>query len=235
MRFRPTFWATFFAVPSLVILVALGLWQSERRAWKHDLVARIEASAAGPAQDFAGLSTASDAELLYAKVAVSGVFVGGRTAHLFAPEGQGAARYRVIAPLRYTQSGAIVLVDLGSVSEDEKARIDKGELPVAQGEARIEGVVRPSEETGWLSAAPDKTGNRWYVRDVPAMAEALGVKASWPLIIQAEKVEPAGAPKPVPFRPDLPDNHLAYAVTWFSLAFILVVVYVLFHLKRRPD
>ena len=54
-------------------------------------------------------------------------------------------------------------------------------------------------------------------------------------MLQSESPNKGGLPRPVPFHPDLPDNHLAYAITWFSFALILMVVYVLFHLKRRPD
>ena len=43
MRFRPSLWMTVFAVPALAALIALGVWQVERRSWKLDLIARVEA------------------------------------------------------------------------------------------------------------------------------------------------------------------------------------------------
>jgi surfeit locus 1 family protein len=53
-----------------------------------------------------------------------------------------------------------------------------------------------------------------------------------PFILQSEEPNIGGLPKPVPFRPDLPDNHLAYAVTWFSFAAILLVIYVMMSRRR---
>ncbi len=231
MRFRPTFWATVLGIPALGVLVWLGLWQVDRREWKHDLLARIASGTAAPPRDLVEVLTGPEEDRPYAHVEADGVIDGARAVHLFAPEGQGDADYRVIAPLDYGD-GRIILVDLGSISEAEKARLEGPVPPAAAGQVHAAGILRPSETAGWTSAAPDLKGNRWYVRDVPAIAAALGLKDVPPYILQSETPNPGGLPRPVAFRPDLADNHLAYAVTWFSLALILVVVYVLFHLKR---
>ena len=69
------------------------------------------------------------------------------------------------------------------------------------------------------------------MRDVAAIATALGVPNAPPFILQNEVPSAGGLPRPVPFRPDLPDNHLAYATTWFGLAVGLLVIYGL--LSRR--
>ena len=95
--------------------------------------------------------------------------------------------------------------------------------------------MRPSEAPGWFSPAPDLKANRWYVRDVPAMAAALGLGPVHLYVLQSESPNAGGLPRPVPFRPDLPDNHLAYALTWFALAFVALVVYLALHLKRRDE
>lgn len=234
MRFRPTLWATVLTLAALAILIALGVWQLERRAWKHALIARIDESLKGEPQDLAGALTASGVELDYARVEADGTIAAGRAVHLFSPEGQGAADYRVIAPLDYGM-GRVILVDLGTITEAEKARLGGGVPPEAAGLVHVEGILRPSEEPGWFAAAPDLAANRWYARDVPAMAAALGLANVPPYILQSESPNAGGLPRPVPFRPDLPDNHLSYAVTWFSLALILAVVYLLLHLKRRDD
>ena len=232
-RFRPSWGATLFLVPALAILIGLGVWQLERRAWKHELMARIAAEAAAEPQDMVGVLTASGIETDYAHVEVDGVIAPGKAIHLFAPEGQGGAAYRVIAPLDYG-GGRTVLVDLGSITEAEKAALKTPVPEAAAGMRHIEGILRPSEAPGLFTAAPDIKGNRWYARDVPAIAAVLGLGPVHLYVLQSETPNPGGLPRAVPFRPDLPDNHLSYAVTWFSLALVLVVVYLLSAFRRRP-
>ena len=233
MRFRPTLWATVFVIPALIALFALGTWQLERRAWKHDLVARIEAAIAAPPRDLVEILSGPADLWPYARVDADGTIDPAKAIHLFSAEGQGAGAYRVIAPLDYGD-GRVVLVDLGSITEAEKARLGGGVPPEAAGDVHIEGLLRPSEAPGLFDAAPDLKSNRWYARDVPAMAAALGLANIPPVILQSETPNPRNLPRAIPLRPELSDNHLAYAVTWFSLALILIVVYVLFHTRRRP-
>lgn len=230
---RPSIAAWLLFVPALGVLIALGTWQVERREWKHALIARIDANLAAPPMDLVGALTASGIELDYAHVEVDGT-VERNAVHLFAPTGQGGADYRVIAPLDYGSSRKI-LVDLGTISEAEKKTLGDETVPAeAAGLRHIEGVLRPSESPGLFDSAPDAKANRWYVRDVPAMAAALGVEKPHLFILQSDQPNEGGLPRAVPFHPELPDNHLAYAATWFSLAVILTVIFALLHLRRQP-
>lgn len=233
MRFKPTFWATALVIPALVTLIALGTWQVQRREWKHDLLARIAAERANPPRDLVEVLSGPEGDRAFAHVEADGTLDATRGVHVFAPVGQGGADYRVIAPLDYGD-GRTVLVDLGTITEAEKKALTGPVPPAAGGAVHVEGILRPSEAPGWTDAAPDLRANRWYVRDVPAIAAALGLKDVPPFVLQAETPNAGGLPRPVAFSPDLPDNHLAYAVTWFSLALILAVIYVLLHLKREP-
>ena len=72
-RFRPTFWATFFTVPTLLILLGLGTWQLDRLQWKEALIAERQAGFAAaptplPANDAAAHG------LLWRRVSVTGSF-----------------------------------------------------------------------------------------------------------------------------------------------------------------
>lgn len=233
MRFRPTLWASVVAIPAVLILVALGVWQVERREWKHALLARIAAETAAPPRDLVEALSGPEADRAYAHVEADGTVDPTRGVHLFAPEGQGGADYRVITALDYGERA--ILVDLGTITEAEKAALTTPVPEAAGGAVHIQGILRPAETPGWTTPEPDLKANRWYVRDTAAIAAALGLKDVPPFVLQAETPNVGGLPRAVPFRPELPDNHLAYATTWFSLALILIVVYVLFHLKRSDD
>ena len=54
-----------------------------------------------------------------------------------------------------------------------------------------------------------------------------------PFFIEAERSDiPGGWPQGGQTRIDLPNNHLQYAITWFALAFCLVVIYVIYVRSR---
>jgi len=228
MIFRP--WLTLCVVPALVVLIGLGVWQLQRREWKHHLVERIDAQVAAEPRDLVEVLTGPADDRPFAHVEADGTVDAAKAVHLFSATSDGAA-YRVIAPLDYGD-GRYVLVDLGSITEAEKAALATPVPPGAAGRVHAEGILRPSEPPGWFDAAPDLAKNRWYARDTTAIAAALGLPAVPAFILQSEVPNEGGLPRPVPFRPDLPDNHLAYAATWFSFALILLVIYAL--LSRRP-
>ena len=54
---------------------------------------------------------------------------------------------------------------------------------------------------------------------------------SVPLFIEADLVpqNPGGLPLGGQTVVDFPNNHLQYAITWFVLAFVAAVFYVLYH------
>ena len=73
----------------------------------------------------------------------------------------------------------------------------------------------------------DVAANRWYSRDAPAMAKALGVTAPAPLFLMAETASNPNwaALTPAPLPGEIPNRHLEYALTWFGLAAALACVY----------
>jgi surfeit locus 1 family protein len=85
----------------------------------------------------------------------------------------------------------------------------------AQGSSIAEGHLRPSEQVG--SFTPDNRPDRgeWFTADVLALAAALKLDRVRPWRIVA------GPP------PELPNDHLQYAITWYSLGLILIVIYLL--------
>src|SRR6185437_13769645 len=78
--------------------------------------------------------------------------------------------------------------------------------------------------------------NYWFWIDLPAMAKCghlAGLRAYY--VDAGPAPNPGGWPLGGQTRLDLPNNHLQYAITWFSLAVALGVIYIL-HLRaqRRP-
>ena len=198
------------------VFSALGVWQVQRLQWKHDLIARVDSRihaepvAAPPRAEWPGVDAAG-AE--YRRVFVQGEFLPGRDTRVDALTERGPGAW-ILSPLR-TAAGDIVLVNRGFVPADARDRA----APAATGPVRVEGLLRLDEPGGRILRENVPAQERWYSRDVGAIAAARGLDGAAPYFIDAD-FDPAAAEWPrggmtvVRFR----DHHLQYALTWFALA-----------------
>jgi cytochrome oxidase assembly protein ShyY1 len=75
----------------------------------------------------------------------------------------------------------------------------------------------------------------WFTRDHLAMAQALGWDRVASFYIDLEAlVPPSGIPKPGPLQMHLPDDHMRYAIIWFSLAGLLLIAFAVSLRGRMP-
>lgn len=231
IRFRPLLIPTLWFVPALALLIGLGVWQIERVHWKEALIERVESRISMPAVrlDTALSHGLADAE--YRHVHLHGVFQNDKEVYLFAPSKTGEPGYHVVTPL-VVEGGSAVLIDRGFVPKDLKDPLRRADGQ-AEGDVEITGVVRLSQPPGMFTPAPDIANRVWYTKDIPALAAASGARLLSPVIVEADAQDlPGGYPVGGQTRVDFPNNHLQYAITWFALAFVLLVIYLLYHRKQ---
>ena len=139
----------------------------------------------------------------------------------------------VFTPAR-TPQGEVILVNRGFVA-DQKPTGDTKRPPPVEGPAEITGILRWPEPKGWeLTASYDKGAQLWFVRDPQAMAQEYGWQRVAPFYIERESQQPSdGLPPPGPLKPNVPNNHLQYAVTWYGLAAVLLGVFGFWLRSRR--
>jgi cytochrome oxidase assembly protein ShyY1 len=90
----------------------------------------------------------------------------------------------------------------------------------------LTGYLRFSEGAGMLTPAASPAKRLWFARDVSDMAKQLAWGEVAPFYIDLESpVPPNGVPKPGPLHVHLKDDHMQYAVTWFTLAFAVVIAF----------
>jgi len=182
------------ALVVVAVLVALGIWQVERRAWKLDLIARVEARvhappvAVPPQVDWPNVTAASTE---YRHVQVSGVFLDVRPALVQAVTALGGG-FWMLAPLR-TANGDVVLVNRGFIPSDQREAFASASPPPGLQEVR--GLLRISEPGGGFLRSNDPAVDRWYSRDVAAISAARGLRDVAPFFIDAER-----GPERVPWR-----------------------------------
>lgn len=229
-------WGTLLApglatLAALAILLSLGVWQLERREWKNDLLARIEARAHGepgtitPEAEWP-LWRAEDDE--FRRVRVTGVFLYDRETPVHGlmagQRGAPVQGFYLFTPLR-RPDGSVVAVNRGFVPTELR---DPAARPGSQpaGDVAATGLVRAPEARGWFVPANDLSRRDWFVRDPAEMARAWGLRRVAPFYIDADATPaPGGWPKGGQTQLALPNNHLQYAVTWFGLALTLVGVF----------
>jgi surfeit locus 1 family protein len=235
IRFRPRLAPTLFTIPVLLMCVALGVWQLQRLEWKRGLIAeRDTAVAASPVPVPRSLAEARALE--FHPVTDDGVFLHDKEIYLNAIGPRGDAGFHVLTPLRQADS-RIVFVNRGFVPVERRdpATRAAGQLP---GTVHISGLLRlpPGKRPGWFLPDNRPDLNYWFWIDLPAMAAAdrLSPAEVAPFYIDADATpNPGGWPQGGMTPLDLPNNHLQYAITWFSLAAALVVIYVVYHRRER--
>jgi len=221
---------------ALPILLGLGYWQLERRAWKEALIASITeglAKAPVPLEEPADAWKTLGAEE-YRPVTVSGRFHHGDERHLFAVD-DGAAGWHIITPLE-TKGGKLLFVNRGFVPDalkDPSTRM-AGE---AEGDVTVTGLVRKPGVKGWFEPDGDAARNQWYWRDLAGLTATLAAADRarvLPFFVdaRAEPANPGGWPRGGTTRVVLPNRHLEYALTWFGLAGALVAVFGAFVVTR---
>jgi surfeit locus 1 family protein len=237
LGFRPLFWPTAISLPLLLVLLGLGVWQLERLQWKEGLIAaRAAAIAAPPIAAPRGLDAARGMEFRH--VAATGAFLNDKEIFLGATDEGGETGFHLLTPLRL-DDGALLLVDRGWLPGNRKDPATRAAGQLA-GTVTVEGLLRivPTARPNWFVPDNDCAKNYWFWVEGPAIQRCFGLDRLLPIYMDAGPApNPGGFPKGGITRTALPNDHLAYAITWFALAAGLIVVYVVFHLQQRaqPD
>lgn len=228
------------AVAALLLLAlffALGTWQVVRLQWKLDLIERVQSRvhaapvALPPPDRWAQVTRESDE---YRRVRLAGHYLYELTAPVQALSELGAG-FWLLTPLCTTE-GQIVFVNRGFIPA---ASNKPGTYPARRAAADpcahggegvvVTGLLRISEPGGGFLRENDPANNRWFSRDVQALAAARGLSNVAPFFVDAGKnQDPAGAPERavggltvVSFT----NNHLVYALTWYALALMVLVAW----------
>lgn len=248
---------TIATLAGLVLLIGLGSWQWERKAWKEELIATMEARASAeplppdrwgelacrPVHE-AGLAESCE----FMSVRLAGRFDHSGERHVFtnAPRGidPGGPGYWIFTPFDLTGGAGRLYVNRGFVPEARKDPQTRSEGQV-ESEVELIGQIRTAEQPGMFTGESNPAANIWFLRDPReflSQSETGGdALARWQgagpsglafYIDQISPAPPGGLPAPRPSRIELPNRHLEYALTWWGLAATLIAVYIAFVFGR---
>lgn len=207
------------------VLVGLGVWQLQRLETKNGQIAQIEAKLGDAPVALAPDVTREKDK--YQPVTVTGRLLGPEALVLTSVKEAGPG-YRVIAAFEVTGSPRKILVDLGFVTEADRLFARPTE------QLTVTGALNWPEETDSYTPEPELLQSIWFARDVDRMANVLGTE---PVLVVASKNDPA-IPAITPLPVDIasiPNDHLNYAITWFSLAVVWLgmTALLVWRIRRR--
>ena len=252
LRDRRLLWPTAMTIAGLILLLGLGKWQLDRKAWKEGLIAAISARVDAPAisiedafkrvQQSEGQRWDGDA-LEYVHVRAAGTFDHTQERHVYEPTADGPG-WLVFTPL-YLKSEAgqsaradepcadRIIVNRGWVPDALKDPVKRAGGQVTN-PVEINGLLRKSMPAGFFTPAPDPARNMYYSRDVAAMFGACGaVKDRAFILDEAAETSVAGDwPRGGTTRLEIPNRHLEYAITWFGLAAALLAVFLAYAVPK---
>lgn len=233
-EFRASLWPSLAAVAGVALTVALGNWQLGRGEEKAALKARLEELAREPAINVSTRELdASDVELR--RVEARGAFepefmvlIDNRTL-------RGVPGYHVVMPLKLAGGGRYVLVNRGWIAGNpDRSRLPEVDTP--RGAVVVKGLgVVPGRRFLELSGSVVE-GRVWQNLTLERYREAVPI-AIQPFVIQQEQ---EGAPDDGLVRewapPDLGvDRHYGYAFQWFALSVLILVFYLVTHVRRKRE
>ncbi len=204
---RKTIFALVLGLSGAGVLAGLGLWQVQRLAWKEAIITEAETMISADPVALPGTPDAATDR--YRAVRVAGAFTGPE-AHVLTSTREAGPGFLVIAAFRTTDE-RLILVDRGFVPEAAKS------APRPARQAEVTGNLNWPDDVAPATPPYDATRAIWYGRDVAGIAAALGTE---PVLVIARSdtgdgVLPRGV-STAGFRND----HLNYAITWFSLAVV---------------
>jgi len=202
----------FVAVLGTGVLLSLGKWQMDRLAWKEailqDIIIRISATPQSIPQ------TPDPEGDRYLSVLATGTIEHSDVRVLASRKHIGAG-YRIISP--FVTNGRRILLDRGFIKTDAPL------TPPPESQVEVVGNLHWPEDADQYTPEPDIKNNIWFAREVSDLAQHFDTE---PILIIASNITPATAhiaPLPVDTA-GIPNDHLQYAITWFSLAAVWTIM-----------
>jgi surfeit locus 1 family protein len=229
-RERPRWGFVVLILVLVAILATLGTWQVFRLQQKNALIARIEERAQRPAEPLPPLSewVGFDPEIWdYRHTSVTGTLRNDQTILVFTtlsdPRGrQQGPGYWVVAPMELS-GGGVIYVNRGFIPDQLKSSFADGG-PAGAGEVTLTGVLRRPEVANMFTPGTDRAKRIDWIVD-PARFAAINDKSLVPFLPIVLDADAGGVlPQGGETSFNVPNRHFEYALTWYGLALVALIM-----------
>ena len=211
---------TIFVFFSIILFCSLGTWQIYRLQWKVDLISEINNGLNSEPVFYSNTNIKN-----YQKVKFSGIFDFEKQIYLYSLNNKGKPGYDIITPLKIN-SNEILLINRGWIQKDQKNNKDINKIESNSYEGILKKITKPNP------FKPDNNieNNIWYSLKLTDLENFTGYKLSNFVLFLQNNQNNLVVNKIV--SPDLPNNHLKYALTWYSVALSILLYFLYFRKKQ---
>jgi surfeit locus 1 family protein len=207
-----------FVIFFISIFIALGSWQIYRLNWKLELINEIETSLKNEPVKLSSGNLKN-----YLKVNTSGVMDFENQIYLYNLNKKGEPGFEVITPILIDNKN--YLLNRGWISFDKKnfSKIN------AVNSNKIAGILRKQTKANRFKPENDTINNYWFTLNRDDILKFTGKNFS-PFIIYQTNNNKLFMTKVI--TSNISNNHKKYAITWFSLAISILLIYLYFRKKN---
>jgi len=203
------------------LFCALGTWQLYRLQWKTALISEITFGL-----DSTPVKYSNTIKKNYQRVVSEGKFNFEDQIYLYSLNESGKPGYDVITPYK-TLKNENVLVNRGWINKNLKGNL---EINLKENEVKITGLLREIYKANIFKPKNDLKNNIWFSLDANDLKELTGKQFPNYMIFLEKPKNKVPIPKKVSI--DVPNNHLKYAITWYSIAISILFYYLYFRRKK---
>ena len=207
-----------FTIFFILVFVALGSWQIIRLNWKNNLILEIENSLKNPPVEL----TNSNLEN-YLKIKTSGSIDLEKQIYLYNLNDTGTPGFEVINPILINDTN--YLINRGWIPFEKK---NSQEINVFD-ENDIIGTLKLQGRKNIFKPDNDLEENYWFSLNREDILKFTGKEFSKYIIYLNGNYQ---VPKPKKITANISNNHQKYALTWFSLAISILLLYLYFRKKN---
>jgi len=202
----------------ILVLLSLGCWQLYRLNWKLNLIQEIENSLKN---DPIELSKANEKNFL--RIQTSGEIDFDKQIYLYNLNDNGKPGFEVVNPILINDKN--YLINRGWIPFDKK---DQPEINLVD-EINIIGTLKLQSKASTFKPENDIEKNYWFTLDRDDVFKYTGKNFSNFIIYLNGDYN---IPKPKVITANISNNHKKYAITWFSMAISILLIYLYFRRKN---
>lgn len=223
LRFRPRWWGVLLALAACASTVSLGNWQGRRAEEKRALAERFDQAVRMAATPVPAVLVPADA-LVFKRLAAKGEFLPQFTVLLDNKVYHGRPGYFVVTPMRISGGAMHVLVNRGWVAAGAR-REDLPAVRTPAGEITLEGLGQEHAPRVLAAGSGPPGGRVWQGLVLEEFARWSGL-ALQPVFLEQHSATGDALVRDWP-RPDFGiDRHTSYAMQWYLIAALAVVIFV---------
>ncbi|WP_440677692.1 SURF1 family protein [Candidatus Pelagibacter sp. HIMB1587] len=202
----------------ILVLLSLGFWQLYRLSWKLDLINQIENSLKIDPVELQNVEKKN-----YLRIKTSGQIDFEKQIYLYNLNETGKPGFEVINPIKVGNED--YLINRGWISFDNK---NKPEINIVD-QKNIIGTLMLQSKSSSFKPKNEVDKNYWFTLDREDILKFTGKNFSKYIIYLNGNYE---NPRPRVITAKISNNHKKYAITWFSMAISILLIYLYFRKKN---